>query len=758
MTSSGKPQPKQPASEQLADMVLKVVRTGGIAGGGIGAFWQLFLNSDIPKAIASLVIGAGLSYGAKLLMPVHKGNEKRAEQAGKAINEGIDQVFDQITNQVIAAATGFENKYLLCQAAECQAFRSEGMAQHDGIFIPLLTEVFVPLELDSSAMQAGFHSLMLDRNQTSQRELTIWTFLAQAQKTPTFRQLAILAWGGYGKTTLLRHIAFRYGTKQIPKGAPKFIPVLLILRQYKDLLAQDNPPDLPQFITDHHLPDLPGADNLKPPKDWALNLLKSGRALVMLDGFDEVGTDQRSNVAKWLTAQMRRYGQAVFLLTSRPKAYREQKAGARLQLSTSLWVRDFNELQRKQFVTRWYECQERYANAGRETPDVKKTADRASQNLLAQIESQQALKDLAKNPLLLNMIVTFHRRVPGAELPKRKVELYREICQLQLLDRPRARGVGPLMTQYNAQGILQQIAFAMMQRQWKRIDQKVLLQGLSQIIKQQDDQFSAKDFLKEVVQISELLVKQEDQYEFAHLSFQEYLAAAHIAQTRKEQVLYSQFDNDWWKPTILLYAGIVSPTQLMREAVNQGATDLAYQCLQETTKQVDASLAAELKTVKAVVVDARYANLETYLKNGEWEKADNETYRLMITTVGKEENQFFENEELLEFPCEELKTIDQLWVTHSKGKYGFSIQKKIYLSVGGVADGTYNDEAHKQFCDLVAWRKDGSYRFEDILMDGRGPHGHLPRPVVPRFWFIDLMGVLGGGVWFFLSLLSHRDL
>ncbi|MEL6130426.1 MAG: NTPase (NACHT family), partial [Cyanobacteria bacterium J06628_4] len=152
MTSSGNPQPKPPASEQLADMLLKAIRTGGIAGGGIGAFWQLFQNSDIPKAIVSLVIGAGLSYGAKLLMPVHKGNEDRAEKAGKAINEGIDQVFDQVTNQVIAAATGFENKYLLCQAAECQAFRSEGMTQHDGIFIPLLKEVFVPLELDSNSI------------------------------------------------------------------------------------------------------------------------------------------------------------------------------------------------------------------------------------------------------------------------------------------------------------------------------------------------------------------------------------------------------------------------------------------------------------------------------------------------------------------------------------------------------------------------------------------------------------------------------
>jgi hypothetical protein len=424
---------------------------------------------------------------------------------------------------------------------------------------------------------------------------------------------------------------------------------------------------------------------------------------------------------------MRRYGQSVFILTSRPKAYREQDTATRMQLSTSLWVRNFNENQRKQFVNQWYDCQERYANAGRDTPDVKKVARESAQDLLQQIESQQALKDLAKNPLLLNMIITFHRRVPGAELPKRRVELYREICRLQLVDRPRVRGVGNLMTQCNAQDILQQIAFGMMQHHWERIPKEILLNTLTQILKQQNESFTAKDFLEEVVQVSELLVQQEDEYEFAHLSFQEYLAAAHIAEyaSRREGKLYEHLEDDWWKSTILLYAGLVNPTRLIRKAVNQGAADLAYQCLKETTKQIDPKLAAELQKVKKTVIDARYADLEKYLKNEEWKKADNETYRLMITTVGKEEGQYFTSDELLNFPCEELKTIDQLWVTYSKGKYGFSVQKEIYLNCGGMSDGRYHERAWRKFGDAVAWRKSNSWKFE-MIWDGSGPVGHLP--------------------------------
>ena len=38
---------------------------------------------------------------------------------------------------------------------------------------------------------------------------------------------------------------------------------------------------------------------------------------------------------------------------------------------------------------------------------------------------------------------------------------------------------------------------------------------------------------------------------------------------------------------------------------------------------------------------SRYQQLEDYLKAQQWKKADYETYRLMITTVGKEEGRGF---------------------------------------------------------------------------------------------------------------------
>ena len=105
-----------------------------------------------------------------------------------------------------------------------------------------------------------------------------------------------------------------------------------------------------------------------------------------------------------------------------------------------------------------------------------------------------------------------------------------------------------------------------------------------------------------------------------------------------------------------------------------------------------------------------YSELRNLLKAGKWKEADQETYLRMLEVVGRKGGDWIRAEELLNFPCKDLKTIDRLWVHYSKGHFGFSVQKKIYVECGGKLDSQYpGDKIWYKFCDRVGWRKDNRY-------------------------------------------------
>ena len=123
-----------------------------------------------------------------------------------------------------------------------------------------------------------------------------------------------------------------------------------------------------------------------------------------------------------------------------------------------------------------------------------------------------------------------------------------------------------------------------------------------------------------------------------------------------------------------------------------------------------------------------YSKLRDLLAAQNWEEADKETYEVMIKAVGKKSGDWFTRDELLNFPCQDLRTIDQLWVQYSKGRFGFSVQKEIYLSVGGRL-GSYEPETFLRFYETVGWG--GSIKYNTL------PEGHLPNKVPIR-------GAVGG--------------
>ncbi len=161
---------------------------------------------------------------------------------------------------------GVEDKYLQCQGNACLYYTTEG---YQTTFKPLLQDVFVPLELSPNFFRAatGEYVPMVGGyggEMQGEEGFTIWDVLQRTKTNPTYRNLVILALGGYGKTTLLRHITYTYSQKKLLRGVPKLLPVLLLLRKWQALIVKEKP-DLVTLIEKYHLPSLPQGKDLSIP-------------------------------------------------------------------------------------------------------------------------------------------------------------------------------------------------------------------------------------------------------------------------------------------------------------------------------------------------------------------------------------------------------------------------------------------------------------------------------------------------------------
>jgi hypothetical protein len=142
-----------------------------------------------------------------------------------------------------------------------------------------------------------------------------------------------------------------------------------------------------------------------------------------------------------------------------------------------------------------------------------------------------------------------------------------------------------------------------------------------------------------------------------------------------------------------------------------------------------------------------YSRLQDLLLTQEWEEADIETKEIMIEIAGRKSQGFLDRQSSEKFPYQELYTIDRLWVIHSKGHFGFSIQKHILQSIchsphfdreiskSGELHLPINmtnlDSFHcrDQFASSVGWRIEGKWlHSHELIFDLSAPQGHLPSP------------------------------
>jgi len=804
--------------------------------GGISLHFVLqqeWLQAGI-SFITTAISGFATNFGKGFIKKFNQGAEKRGEKLADFLLEN----FDRLPTALKWKLSGFASKYYQSLRDSYQEIKVEGFQV--GTPVLDLEDVFVPLQVQwqhhekisrDMVPERGTEAKEIDTSSTQQ----IWHFLAASSRDSAYKRLAIVAAPGSGKTTLLQHVALIYAKgKHHQHKAPNLVPILLYLREIRQQIIQESPPDLPKLV-EQAVKKQPAFQQLTPPPNWFRQRLQQGKCLIMLDGLDEVANQtERQKVSQWVDDQMRAYRHNQFLITSRPHGFQSAPVDAGLVLE----VQPFSLAQMSEFIRKWYLQTEIRIRLGRDTPAVRQEATENAENLIHRIIKTPAIRKMASNPLLVTMIATVH--YCGNALPGRRVELYQKICDVLLGTRQAAKKIPASLTSEQQKSVLQVLALDMMQRETRRFTLKEGEAAIREALATVAPSLKPQQFFENVKDISGLLVEKElGTYEFAHLSFQEYLAAAQIHKTQQQQILIDNFANPWWGETIRLYAAQSDATPLIETALSRGGDvyclSLGYDCLQEglqvepqvrqqledlleeglaSKQQEIADMAAKVKlsrrlqdllpidetkdidlrpvsraeyqlyvrncqnqnsengssltrdTAQQAVLTSfrdaslfctwlslnepvsgeqeasgyfyrlptveeaktyalqknkendcwtgknrgngeggiylvrqqlpeRYQQLFYYLATERWEEADKETAQVMLQVARKDK--FLEIEDIKNFPCEDLRWLDWLWVQCSGGHYGFSVQKEIWYQKA--------KEISKVFYDRVGWNE-----------------------------------------------------
>jgi serine/threonine-protein kinase len=127
--------------------------------------------------------------------------------------------------------------------------------------------------------------------------------------------------------------------------------------------------------------------------------------------------------------------------------------------------------------------------------------------------------------------------------------------------------------------------------------------------------------------------------------------------------------------------------------------------------------------IPTTTVSPRYQKLQQLLAAGKWREADEETARVMLQVAGREEEGWLDSDSTNQFPCEDLRQIDGLWVQYSNGRFGFSVQKRIWQECGGKVD----KETWGRLGDRVGWRKEGKWKsYDECTFTSKASPGHFP--------------------------------
>ncbi len=318
--------------------------------------------------------------------------------------------------------------------------------------------------------------------------------------------VTIFGSAGSGKSTLIKHlfinsIVEKYG-----------IPILIELRYLNDYSGS-----VEDYIT-----EVMFENQVSQNFDILKELLKAGKFIFFLDGFDELNNDIEGTIIKQLTSFLHKYNDNKYILTSRPYTNANVEF---LPLFHNYQIETLGTEQVKKFIKLQL-----------------KNEDELSQKIIHSVEntSQRYIKSFLSNPLLLSLYILTFQSNP--DIPHKKYIFYRRVVQALFTEHDSKSKLGYIrqrrskLNQEQFEEVLKRFSFLTFFDIKYTFDLDYVLKTLEKIkSKLENCEFSSHFFIDDLKLSLALWVEEGNKIQFAHKSLQEYFVALFITDLNIEQ-------------------------------------------------------------------------------------------------------------------------------------------------------------------------------------------------------------------------------
>lgn len=379
-------------------------------------------------------------------------------------------------------------------------------------------------------------------------------------------RLLITGSPGSGKTTVIRWLAVTIASRKLPPGLAALsdcIPFVVPLRHVFKAKPYGTESDLIDAASSHRREDIPA--------DWIKKKLKSGVGLVIFDGLDELPEGVRDTTLKWIGKLITMYPRTHFIITSRPENLDRKWFTRRAFLNVNLQPMDVTDI--RECVKAWFTAVKRSVPST-DWDDLNRSYDLLAHDL----DSNPSVQDLAETPLLCAMLCAYYAHNIAESAPQSRGELYASVIDVLLDTRDRKRGASATVPSFDLRQkllLMQAVAIYLTRKQisvipLKRprghalphVSESVMDLIEARLRSMPTTQISARDVLIFMTERSIIFqLTSENEGQFIHKTFQEYLAARDLALGGGLPELLAHLRDESWR-RIVVFAASIAPSDV----------------------------------------------------------------------------------------------------------------------------------------------------------------------------------------------------